>query len=156
MTRFNKCLLVLVFVLGISSVAYAGGSFNGSLRQIFNNVSIGATGSTVTSVSIPVPAGRNYGVWYQATITNSGGQTNQAPNLSIDYLMSYADTPITIFAKPLNSDIDRLVIATTPQTVGITPPTMGYLKIRAQGNSGSSPSTNSSTTTLNMYLFTQE
>lgn len=139
-----KKFLPLLLILALAFPNTASAAKGATPIVLFSSVTINGT-ATATSVAIPIKSAGFFGVWYQAVSSAS------APDLKIQYEMSYDSTPAN-FAVPVGaSDIVTNLTAETIQIESIQPPPMAYIRIKVTGNAG-----NASDTVLNLRLFIQE
>ncbi len=133
--------LVLIIFLCLETNAFAA---RGTVRELFNSEEVFSTG-TATSVAVPIKSGGYFGVWYKATSAAS------APDIKIEYEMSYDDTAAN-FVEPANAtDIETNLTTETAKIKSLKPPPMMFLRIKVTGNAG-----NAADTVLSLRLFQQE
>ena len=134
-------LFLIILALVFQGPVYAG---RGNVRQLFNSTEVFDT-DVSTSSAFPVPSAGYFGVWYQAT--SSAG----APDLLIEYEMSYDSTAGNFIEPESAVDIETNLVAETAKVKSINPPPMKYMRIKATGNAS-----NAADTILTLYVFIQE
>lgn len=132
------------FLCAIFLFAQTAYSSQGKVEQLFSSEAVATTG-TATSEVIPIKSGGWFGLWYQAVSASS------APDLKIEYEMSYNTTAANFVEPSTAADIESSLVAETAIVKSFSPPPMPYLRIKVTGNAS-----NPADTVITMYLFTQE
>ena len=104
-----------------------------------------------TSAVFSVGGNRTFGAWLKlGTLQTIKTPSGTASNIDIEFAQSYSGADGT-WATSTTLVIDNWTDSGVATVVTISPSPMKYLRFRAYGSSA-----NSTATTINMYLFTQD